>query len=293
MGFPTDAFVHTLAWTGGTVGALIAVTFVAGLILGRHNIVDSTWGLLFVGIGIAALVTSQGHGDPVRRWMLAVMVGIWGIRLAVHVGRRSRGKGEDPRYEKLLERGSANPTVNAIGKIYLPQAILAFVISAPVQVGAFERGGVGVIAIIGVLVWAVGVLFETVGDAQMERYKRWKKSQPPDDVKWSVMDKGLWRYTRHPNYFGDACVWWGLFLVAAEHWPGVLTLPSVAIMTYLLTQGSGKKNLERSMVKRPGYPEYMHRTSGFVPWPPRKPELSLDGGDNGSTRQERSRHDRV
>lgn len=269
MGFSGDALLGALPWIGGTVAVLIVLTFAVGVAGKRHSVVDTAWGLLFVGIGLATLITSQGHGDPVRRWLLAAMVVLWGSRLAVHIGRRSIGKGEDPRYEELLGKGHANPTVNAALKVYLPQAVLALLIAAPVQVGSFEHGSVGLLAVLGVVVWAVGVFFESVGDAQMERYKKWKKAQPTQEVQGSVMDKGLWRFTRHPNYFGDACVWWGIFLVAAEHWPGVLTLLAPAVMTYLLTQGSGKKNLERSMAKRAGYPEYMQRTSGFVPLPPK------------------------
>ncbi|MDT8915167.1 DUF1295 domain-containing protein [Amycolatopsis sp. PS_44_ISF1] len=260
----------SLGWTGGVVVGLIAVTAGLGVLAGRHNVVDTAWGLLFAGVGLAAFVTSQGHGDPVRRWVLVVLAGVWGIRLAVHLGRRSAGRGEDPRYEKLLGSGRAHPFLNAVLKVYAPQAVLAFVISAPLQVGAFEAGRVGPVAVLGVVLWCVGMVFETVGDAQLERYKRWKRAQPPEQVAASVMDRGLWRFTRHPNYFGDACVWWGIFLVAADHWPGVLTVPAPLLMTYLLTRGSGKKTLERSMITRPGYPAYMRRTSGFLPLPPRR-----------------------
>ena len=232
---------------------------------------DTGWGLLFVAAALAAVIVASagGVGDRLRGWLLVAMVVIWGVRLAVHTGRRSIGKGEDPRYETMLAGPAAARAVNAVLKIYLPQAALAWLISAPLQVGAFVPGPVGLLAAVGVLVWAVGLFFETVGDAQLERYKAWKQAQPPDTVRASVMDKGLWRYTRHPNYFGDACVWWGIFLVAAEHWPGLLTVAAPALMTYLLAQGSGKKTLERAMAERPGYPEYMGRTSGFVPLPPR------------------------
>lgn len=287
-GFSGNAFLHALPWTAGTVLVIILITFGFAQVTGRNNQVDTAWGLMFVGAGAAAFLASSGDGDDVRRVLLLAMVAIWGLRLAWHVGRRSIGKGEDPRYAELLHKGHANPTVNAVVKIFAPQALLAFVISAPLQVGAFEFGSVGVVGGIGVVVWAVGVFFETVGDAQMERYKAWKRAQPKDEVEASVMDRGLWRYTRHPNYFGDAAVWTGIFLVAAERWPGVLTLPALAIMIFLLTAGSGKKNLERSMVKRPGYREYMQRTSGFFPLPPRKqppgPNSRPPGGGVSLTR---------
>jgi steroid 5-alpha reductase family enzyme len=268
-GFAGHAFASALPWTAAAVAAVGAAAFAVAKAAGRWNVVDTAWGLFFVAAGAAAAITSAGHGDTARRWLLLVMVACWGLRLAIHVGRRSVGKGEDPRYTELLSKGAASPTVNAIVKVFIPQAILAFLISAPLQVGPFESGPIGPLAIIGVLIWAAGLFFEGVGDAQMERYKKWKRAQPKDRVQGSVMDAGLWRYTRHPNYFGDACVWWGMFLVAAEHWPGILTIPAPLIMTYLLTRGSGKRNLERSMAKRPGYPEYMRRTSGFFPWLPK------------------------
>ncbi|MDQ1721331.1 MAG: hypothetical protein QOI26_1065, partial [Pseudonocardiales bacterium] len=125
----------------------------------------------------------------------------------------------------------------------------------------------GWLAAVGMLSWIVGVLFEGVGDWQLERYRRAKASGV--DI-GPVMDRGLWRYTRHPNYFGDACVWLGIFCVSAERWPGVLTVFSPVIMVYLLAFGSGKRVLERSMASRPGYREYMARTSGFLPRPPRR-----------------------
>jgi steroid 5-alpha reductase family enzyme len=268
-GFAGHAFASALPWTAVAVAAVGAAAFAVAKAAGRWNVVDTAWGLFFVAAGAAAAITSAGHGDTARRWLLLVMVACWGLRLAIHVGRRSVGKGEDPRYTELLSKGAASPTVNAVVKVFVPQAVLAFLISAPLQVGPFEAGAIGPVAIIGVVIWAAGLFFEGVGDAQMERYKKWKRGQPKDQVRASVMDAGLWRYTRHPNYFGDACVWWGMFLVAAEHWPGILTIPAPLVMTYLLTRGSGKRNLERSMAKRPGYPEYMRRTSGFFPWWPK------------------------
>ena len=274
--FDTSGFLAALPWTSGAVLALILVTFVAAQLTGRNNVVDAVWGLLFVAAGWAAFAVSGDSGDDVRRWLLVGMVTLWGGRLGINMLIRSRGKGEDPRYEELLRKGHGNPTVNAILKIFLPQAVLAWLISSPLQVGPFESGAVGWIAWVGVVIWAVGLYFEAVGDAQMNRYKAWKAAQPKEQVKASVMDRGLWRYTRHPNYFGDACVWTGMFLVTAEHWPGVLTLPSLAIMVYLLVFGSGKRNQERSMSKRPGYPEYMERTSGFFPLPPKKRPVGPD-----------------
>src|SRR6185312_6794789 len=138
--------------------------------------------------------------------------------------------------------------------IYLLQGALALVIAAPILVGGFSSGPVTVVAWLGLAVWAVGVFFAAVGDAQMERWR----ADPSH--KGKVIDVGLWRYTRHPNYFGDACVWWGIFLVAVggTRW-SLLTVLSPAVMTYFLVFATGAKLLERSMMKRDGYPEYAAR----------------------------------
>jgi steroid 5-alpha reductase family enzyme len=145
--------------------------------------------------------------------------------------------------------------------IFAPQALTLFVVSLPVQVGMVEPGGVGWLGWLGVAVWLTGFSFEAIGDAQMSRFK----ADPAH--KGQVADTGLWRYTRHPNYFGDAAVWTGIFLITAERWPGVLAIVGPVLMTYLLAFGTGKRLLERSMRNRPGYREYMRQTSGFVPLP--------------------------
>jgi steroid 5-alpha reductase family enzyme len=187
------------------------------------------------------------------------------LRLAQHIGRRSIGRPEDPRYEKLLAKARGNADLYALRMIYLLQGVLAFLISSPILVGAFEAPPVRGVAWAGVAVWLLGMVFEAVGDAQLERFRR----RPGSAGK--VMDEGLWRYTRHPNYFGDACVWWGIFLVAADALPGVATVAAPLIMTLLLTRGSGARILEKHMAGRPGWAEYAARTSMFVPRRPRRP----------------------
>ncbi len=267
-GFAGSALLHALPWTVLAVLVLLAVTFACGVHARRHNVIDVAWGLGFCVVAATAFVTSSGHGNAVRRTVLLVLVLLWGLRLAWHIGRRSLGKGEDPRYAELLDKGKGNRTLYAARMIYLLQGILVLFISIPVQLGMFEGGSFGVLGVIGCLVWAVGLFFEAVGDRQMAAFK----ADPAH--KGKLIDVGLWRYTRHPNYFGDACVWAGIFLVVAERWPGVLSVLSPAVMIYLLANGSGKKVLERSMMKRPGYTEYMERTSGFIPLPPKSPTTS-------------------
>ncbi|HTZ42272.1 MAG TPA: DUF1295 domain-containing protein, partial [Jatrophihabitans sp.] len=227
-GFPVGPFAAALLPAAGAILLVLAITYAASRIAGRHSVIDTAWGLLFSAAAVTTFALSAGHGNAVRRGLLLVLTVAWGVRLAVHIGRRSLGKGEDPRYEELLrDRGP----VQAVLLVYGLQGLLAYLVSAPILVGSFEPGGVGALAWFGVLLWLVGVLFEAVGDWQLERYKAAKAAgRDPGPV----LDSGLWRYTRHPNYFGDACVWVGIFCVTAERWPGVLTVFSPAIMVYLL-----------------------------------------------------------
>jgi steroid 5-alpha reductase family enzyme len=255
----SSAFWHALPWVAAALLVVLAVTFVVGRIAGKHSVIDTAWGLLFSAAAVVGYLASAGHGNAARRAVLLVMTLIWGLRLAGHIGRRSIGKPEDPRYARMLAGRSAG---YALLMVYGLQGLLAFVIAMPVLAGCFTSGPIGVIGWLGVAVWLVGLCFEAVGDHQLERYKA-----NPD--RGPVLDSGLWRYTRHPNYFGDACVWIGIFCVAAEHWPGILTVFSPVVMVYLLAFGSGKPMLERTMAQRPAYRDYMRRTSGFVPLPPR------------------------
>jgi len=231
-------------------------------VTGKHSVIDTAWGLLFAAIALVVFV--RGTAGGARHWLLLVLPVAWGLRLAVHIARRNHGKPEDPRYVQLLAKARGNPDLYALRMVYLLQGLLALVIAAPILVGGFERGTVGLVAWLGVLVWAVGVFFEGVGDAQLEAWRR----DPAN--RGGVIDVGLWRYTRHPNYFGDACVWWGIFLVAADAWPGVLTVFAPVLMTLLLTKGSGARILEKHMSGRPGWAGYAARTSPFLPRPPRR-----------------------
>ncbi|WP_394855375.1 DUF1295 domain-containing protein [Rhodococcus cercidiphylli] len=238
------------------------VTALIGARIGRHNVVDVTWGGGFVLIALISAAT--GTGELWRRILLLVLVAVWGLRLALHVFRRSRGHGEDPRYTELLAKATGNETLYALRKIYLTQAVALWFVSLPLQVSAVSHGSVLPVVALGVLVWILGWTFEAVGDAQLAAFKADASN------KGKIMDRGLWSWTRHPNYFGDSAVWWGLFLVSASAWPGVFTLLSPIAMTYFLVFATGARLLERSMEKRPGYREYQQRTSYFLPRPPKR-----------------------
>ena len=265
MDFPWGPFLGSLPFTALAVLVMLGGTFVVALRLHRHAVVDVTWGLGFVAVAVVAFLLSEPDGQWVRRTLVLVLTAAWGLRLAVHIGRRSRGRGEDPRYLELMARAPGNPHLFAFRKVYLTQGVVMWFVSLPVQVAAFQPSAPGPVAWAGVLVWSVGFAFESVGDVQLTRFR--------DDPasRGQVLDTGLWRYTRHPNYFGDACVWWGLSLVAFDAWPGVLTVLSPLLMTWLLAKGTGKPLLEKDMgSRRPGYADYVRRTSGFVPLPPRR-----------------------
>jgi steroid 5-alpha reductase family enzyme len=264
--FPLGSFLGALPVTVLAVAAVLGATFLVALRLGRHSVVDVAWGLGFAAIAVAAFVASEGEGDGVVGGAALVLTVVWGVRLAVHIGLRSRGAGEDPRYVELLGRAPGHPQLVALRKIYLTQGLVMWFVSLPVQVAMFTQGETGLVTWLGVLVWLVGFVFESVGDLQLTRFRNDPSSAG------QVLDTGLWRYTRHPNYFGDACVWWGLSLVAFSSWPGVLTVLSPVAMTWLLARGTGKPLLERDMAsRRPGYADYVRRTSGFLPLPPKRP----------------------
>ncbi len=266
MTFDESAFALGIAACAAGLVILFAATFGIAERLKKHSVVDVAWGLGFVVVALVTGWFSNPEGDESRRYLLTAMVVLWGTRLAWHIGRRNAGHGEDPRYEALL--GKVPPQKRrayAVRTIYLTQALLILFISLPVQVAQYSTEHVGPIAVVGVLVWAVGLAFEALGDWQLKAFK----ADPAN--KGAIMDKGLWRYTRHPNYFGDACVWWGIWLVAAETGVGAWTVLSPIVMTFFLTKGSGARLTEKRMAGRPGMAEYVERTSGFFPLPPKRP----------------------
>ena len=241
--------------------------FVVGMARGRHRYVDAAWGSAFALVAVVTAALTTDHGDGWRRWLLVVCTVGWGLRLSVHIARRGRGAPEDPRYAAMLAKAGGNPAWTAFTRVYVLQAVLVWFISLPVQVGLVATGASAAgtaAAVIGVALWLLGLGFEATGDWQLARFK----ADPAN--RGHLMTEGLWRYTRHPNYFGDACVWWGLFLIGVGAWPTLLTILSPVLMTWLLTSGSGKPLVEAHLKKtRPGYAEYAARTSGFIPRPPK------------------------
>jgi steroid 5-alpha reductase family enzyme len=253
----------------GTTAAVVAGCMLAmwllSLALRNASIVDIFWGAGFAVIGVTTfLLTSDGSGAP-RRALLTILVCVWGLRLAGYLLWRNAGHGEDPRYVAMRRHWGPRFPIISLVTVFALQGVLMWIVSLPVQLAQLEPGGpIGVLDGLGVLLFAVGLTFESLGDWQLARFKADPKSAG------QVMDRGLWRYTRHPNYFGDFCVWWGLFLIALSTPYGPWSIVGPIVMSFFLMRVSGVPMLERSIGKRrPGYAEYARKTSTFFPRPPR------------------------
>jgi steroid 5-alpha reductase family enzyme len=251
--------------SAGALLVLLGGTFALGVRTGKHSVIDTAWGIGLAATAVVGLLTSAGHGQGTRRLLLAAAALAWGLRLALHLGWRSFGADEDPRYRELLSRAPGNRNAYALRVVYLPQALVLWLATVPIQAGMYETEPPGVITIAGAVVWLCGFGFESAGDWQLARFRADAAHQG------MIMDRGLWRYTRHPNYFGDACMWWGLFLISCGSWAALATVFSPLLMTYVLIWGTGQRLADRRMsASRPGYADYAARTSGFVPLPPRR-----------------------
>ena len=271
-GMMTEA-VLALSTSGALGGAAVAVaalmvgTWVVSLVLRNASIVDITWGLGFVVVAwVSALRADAASGAAS---VLVAMVTVWGLRLGVYLFWRNHGNGEDYRYVAMRRRWGKRFWLISLATVFVLQGALMWIVSLPVQVAhvgdARDGALAGVALVIGLALYAIGLLFEVVGDAQLARFK----ADPTNEGK--VMRSGLWRYTRHPNYFGDACVWWGVGIVAQAVTGTWWALLGPLVMNILLLRVSGVALLERSLRKRkPDYAEYVRTTSAFVPRPPRR-----------------------
>lgn len=253
------------------VGVMMVCTWLLSIPLRNVSIVDIGWGLGFVLIAWVSFSRSPYRPADVLAtdYVMPVLVTIWGCRLAGYLAWRNHGKPEDYRYQAMRDARGPSFVWSSFLIVFVLQGVVMLIVSLPVQL-AVTRSAVPYFYLVGagVAVWAMGVFFETVGDWQLARFK----AQPEN--KGRVMNRGLWRLTRHPNYFGDFLVWWGLWLVSmglsdrAATWWSVI---SPALMSFLLIRVSGVALLEKSMKARsPEYVTYIEQTSAFIPWPPKK-----------------------
>lgn len=245
--------------------ACFTLLWLVSLRLRDASIVDPFWGIAFVLAAGVAFPTSDGWLP--RRMLVVALVGLWGGRLAWHLARRNLGHGEDARYRRWREQHGETWWWRSLWQVFLLQGVIAWVVSWPLAAAQSAQGFAGwtMWDAAGAIVVMTGLAFESIADAQLRRFKAQAASRG------QVLDTGLWRYSRHPNYFGDALVWWGLFLLAAGVPGGWMTIVSPVLMTWLLMRVSGVPLLEATLAtSRPGYADYVRRTSAFVPWPPRR-----------------------
>ena len=256
-----------LATNFAFVLACVLALWAICLVLHDVTVMDSFWA---IGLALMAVITyPQTAGAEDRRLVLIALSGLWGLRLGIYLFWRWRTHGPDRRYVRMLDKAKdagQSWAWASLTKVFLTQAPMLWLVALPVQLGQVDQtpATLGPVAYVGIALALVGILFETIGDAQLTRFR----GDPANKEK--VLDTGLWRYTRHPNYFGDACVWWGLYLIAAETMTGLWAIPGPLILTWTLIKWSGAPTLERKLRKtRPDYAEYIRRTSGFLPLPPK------------------------
>jgi steroid 5-alpha reductase family enzyme len=252
------------AWAAVVIAAVFVGLWAVSLVLHDVSIVDPVWGPAFALVALTGALV--GDGSAGRRWLLLALTALWGLRLGGYlVSRKLSDPGEDRRYAEMRERRGEAFIPWSLVAVFGLQGLLVLIVSLPLQVAAQRPAALSAAIIPGVLVFAVGLFFEAVGDEQLRRFK----ADPAHRGK--VMDRGLWRYTRHPNYFGDFCVWWGLWLIVLPAGGTWWTLLGPLVMSILLIRVSGAARLERNISdRRPEYADYIRRTPAFFPGPPKQ-----------------------
>jgi len=253
------------ATTFGVVVVFMALLWIYSVRIRNASIVDSFWGLGFV-LQVWVYFAVTPDGVLARKLLIGAIVTVWGLRLSLHIYRRNHGKPEDFRYQEFRRRYGPGYWWISFFQVFLLQGVLMFIIGAPLLPAQISStpDALTLLDVLGVIVWIVGFYFETVGDAQLARFR----ADPIN--KGTVLNTGLWAYTRHPNYFGDAAQWWAFYLIALSA-GGWWTIFSPLLMTLLLVKVSGVGLLEKTLAKtRPGYQDYMRTTSAFIPGLPRK-----------------------
>lgn len=236
--------------------------FVISLVIKRNDVADIAWGLGFVVLAWTSFFLSQTY--PLRGVLVNILVTVWGIRLAWHIYRRNAGKPEDYRYLAWRKEWGKWFYIRSYLQVYMLQGFFLFLIIQPVLIINKSTGVIGLLDFLGVLLWIFGFYFESVGDAQLKQFV----SNPTN--KGKIMDQGLWRYTRHPNYFGEITQWWGIFIIALSIPFGIFTIIGPLTITCLILFVSGVPLLEKKYAGRPDFEEYKKRTSIFLPLPLKK-----------------------
>ncbi|MDB5186870.1 MAG: hypothetical protein JWM07_342 [Candidatus Saccharibacteria bacterium] len=243
--------------------------FIVGRHLSRFDIVDSAWGPAFIVVSVTSLLVSD-TAHPIQ-YLITGMVAVWGLRLSGHIYRRFRASAaEDKRYVEMRKKWkSGNENVAIFFRIYLTQAILATIICLPVIIiNVSNMATVSPVAIIGLAIWIIGFTVEALADRQLRDFVR----NPQN--KGYLMTRGLWRYSRHPNYFGELTLWWGVGIMALAVPYGWIGLVGPALISYLLIFVSGISPTEKAFAGRLGWDDYKNQTSVLFPWFPGKGDKS-------------------
>ncbi|NCC58340.1 MAG: DUF1295 domain-containing protein [Synergistales bacterium] len=259
--------MSTLLFASLIVFVYMSVFFLIAVARKDNSLADIAWGGGFILVAMMTFFHAPG-GAEARQVLVTGLVVIWGVRLAVHIYFRNRGKAEDFRYAKWRRDWGKYFLLRSYLQVFMLQgALLVVIVWSVIFINMHPVRGLSVLDALGLLVWTTGFFFEAVGDYQLLRFTR----DPAN--KGCVMKTGLWRYTRHPNYFGEATMWWGIFLMALPLEGGYAALISPLTITFLLLKVSGIPMLEKKLMEtQEGYAEYARRTSAFVPWFPREPE---------------------
>ncbi len=238
--------------------------FLVGTLIKNNSIVDMGWGIGFVILAWFTTLRSGNLGGA--NLLITILISIWGVRLFYHIMKRNLGKEEDFRYAKWREEWGKWVVLRAFFQVYMLQGVFMFIVALPVILinTRDTPGGISLFALIGLGIWIIGFFFESVGDYQLKKFKENPKN------KGKIMSSGLWKYTRHPNYFGEATMWWGLAIISVSAGGSPAVFVSPIVITYLLLFVSGVPMLEKSFDKRPGYQEYKEVTPKFFPWFPKK-----------------------
>lgn len=253
---------YALALALGVSILYMSMWFVVALAKKRNDVVDVAWGLGFVLVAMIPIVL---YGPMYRALFVTTLILIWGIRLSYHIYSRNSGAPEDARYAAWRKKWGDQLLVRSYFQIFALQALLLVIIALPVLVlNTYDGGGIQIWDIVGGLVWLGGFLSEAIGDAQLRAFVKNK------DNAGKIMTSGLWRYTRHPNYFGEVTMWWGIWIISLGVPHGPLTIIGPLLITYLILFVSGVPLLEKAFARRAGFLAYTRQTSKFIPWFPKE-----------------------
>jgi steroid 5-alpha reductase family enzyme len=255
-----DWSAYLLALTA--ICSIAVATWIASLFKRDVSIVDSIWSVLIWAAGIVYIGTTPDVS--VRGWLMIALLTLWAVRLSVYITARNWGEPEDRRYQNIRANHQPNFALKSLYIVFLLQGMLAWVVSLPLLAAAHGAASLGIIDMLGAALALFGFTFEAIADWQLSRFK----ARP--DSRGRVLSEGLWRYSRHPNYFGECCTWWGFWLIALSA-GGWWSIASPILMTILLLRVSGVTLLEREIhERRPEYAQYIKRTNAFLPCLPRE-----------------------